>query len=82
MERPHSGLDICVMALIVGGVDGVSTTVVWGRVGMPWYRRVAYPGQHQYRARYMIFFGFTIIKTYTIMFLTCICIIKKKIVGV
>ena len=32
IEKPHSGLDICVMAPIVGGVDGVSTTVVLGEV--------------------------------------------------
>ena len=35
----------------------VSTTAAQGKVGMPWYRRMAYPGQHQYRAQYMIFFS-------------------------
>ena len=61
MERLHSGLDICVMAPTMGDVDGVSTIVVWGRVGMPWYLHVAYLSQHQY----MIFSSFTISKTYT-----------------
>ena len=46
MERPHSGLDICVMAPTMGGVDGVSTMVVLGGVGMPRYHRVAYIDQH------------------------------------
>ena len=33
MQRSHSGLDICMMALIVGGVDGVLATVVWAEWG-------------------------------------------------
>ena len=78
MEKPHSGLDICVMVVTVGVVDGVLTTVVWGGVGMPQYDRLAYPSQHQCRALYMIFYGFTILKLIRIMFLTCICIIKKN----
>ena len=53
IERPQSGLDIYMMAPIVGGVDGISTMVVWGGVGMPRYRCVTYPGQHQCRAGYI-----------------------------
>ena len=49
----------------MGGVTGVSTMIVWDGVGMPRYCRMAYPGQYPCRARYMIFLGFTISKTYT-----------------
>ena len=47
IERSHMGLIyIYVMCLAVGGVAGVSTTVVWGGVGMPWCHCVAYSDQH------------------------------------
>ena len=81
MEMSHMGLIYMWCTPLVGGVAGVSTTTVWGGVGMPRYCRVTYPDQHQCRALYMIFYGFTILKLIRIMFLTCIYIIKRNTGG-
>ena len=41
------------MTPTMGVVGEVSTTMAWGGVVMPWYRRMAYPSQHQCRAGYV-----------------------------
>ena len=37
----------------IGVVGGVSTMAAWGGDGMPWYRRIAYPSQHQCQVGYV-----------------------------
>ena len=66
-------------APVVGGVAEVSTTAVWNKVGMPQYRRVVYPNQHQCQAQYKIFYCFIIYKNLCIwyVFKIYISFIKK-----
>ena len=53
-----------------------------GRVGMPLCHRVAYPGQHQCQARYIIFDGFMILKPICICFKCVpICIMEMSTGG-
>ena len=68
MERLLMGLIYMWCAPAMGGVVEVSTTTIWGELGMSRCRHVAYPSQHQCRALYMIFYGFTILKPIHIVF--------------
>ena len=73
MERPHMGLIddmMCSPSWVVW--LAFQPRWIWGEVGMPRYRRVAYPGQHQCRACYMIFDDFKILKS-------CMYFFKKHI---
>ena len=53
IEKSHSGFDICECSLHGCCVAEVPTTVAWGKMGMPRYRRVAYPGQRQCQIGYI-----------------------------
>ena len=72
MERSHSGLDIYVMAPIVGSVDGVSTMIVWGGVGIPRYRYMTYLSQHQCRVGY-IYIHISYLHDFDIKILCVLC---------
>ena len=71
IERPHMGLIyiyICDVPLPYVVWLAFQLRRIWGGVRMLWFHRVAYQGQHQCRALYMIFYSFKILKIVHIMF--------------